>query len=192
MKKIVLIIFIIFCIFQMIALAIDIDIGCPAIDRDYSWSGGATQVNIGNPANASGKITSIEIWASTNLTDVKVATFFVESGNNLSTRDSEVIGAVTAGAKRTFEVDLDVQEGDYLGMYHVTGAIEEDFSGGEGLWNKVSDEIPCENVLFSLAAGYVISLYGTGATVVGWEHKWNTLTISKWNTKEFTKWNGLE
>ena len=26
----------------------------------------------------------------------------------------------------------------------------------------------------------------------GWDHKWNTQTISKWNTKEFTKWNGLE
>ena len=28
--------------------------------------------------------------------------------------------------------------------------------------------------------------------VEGWQHKWNTKTISKWNTKEFTKWNDLE
>ena len=29
-------------------------------------------------------------------------------------------------------------------------------------------------------------------TEVGWDHKWNTQTISKWNNQEFTKWNGLE
>ncbi|GAI84326.1 unnamed protein product [marine sediment metagenome] len=64
MKKILLIITIVFCIFQMIVLAIDIDIGNPAINRD-KLSSAATYVDKNNPANASGKITSVEIWSGT-------------------------------------------------------------------------------------------------------------------------------
>ncbi|GAH36698.1 unnamed protein product, partial [marine sediment metagenome] len=53
--------------------------------------------------------------------------------------------------------------------------------------------MPCDNQFFSSQVSNGIALYGIGATVVvGWDHKWNTKTISKWNTKEIVKWNGLE
>ncbi|MBA7591969.1 hypothetical protein ES708_34140 [subsurface metagenome] len=99
----------------------------PAINRASSDSG-YTNVNIGNPANASGKITSVEIWANTILFDCKVGIFYVVSGNILSTRDWVQIGTVTAGAKKTFEVDLEVEEGDYIGICQ-EGDIEYDTSG---------------------------------------------------------------
>ena len=192
MKKILLIIFTIILILSVNVLAIDIDIGEPAIDRDNKIYYSRTFVNQGNPANDSGSITSVEIWTNIEITNCEVATFYVVNGNNLSTRDTEFIGTVLKGAKRTFNVDLDVEAGDYLGIWVPVGAIEYDSSGGEGIWRNEEDQIPCTNVAFTVDADCVLSLYGTGTTTVGWDHKWNTQTISKWNTKEFTKWNGLE
>lgn len=192
MKKILLTIFTIILILSVNVLAIDIDIGTAAIDRGSALYYSRTFVNQDNPANASGSITSVEIWAYTDITNCEVAIFYVVSGNNLSTRDTEFIGTVTAGSKQTFEVNLDVEVGDYIGIWVPAGSIEYDNTGGGGMWRNEEDQIPCTNVTFTSYADYAISLYGTGTTAVGWDHKWNTQTISKWNTKEFTKWNDLE
>jgi len=166
MKKILLIIFLIMAIFQMVVLATDIDIGSAATDRGTSgFEDSYTIVVKENPANETGKITSIEIWAYQDMTGVEVATFYVVSGSNFSTRDSEAIpGTVTAGAKRTFTVDLDVVAGDYIGIYWTGGHIELDTSG-EGVWFTMGDDIPADNVEFMFLHPSTVSLYGTGATV---------------------------
>jgi len=166
MKKILLIIALIMAIFQMIVLATAIDIGEVAKNRNFASSPGYTDVNIGNSANATGKINSVEIWAETDITGCEVATFYVVSGNYLSTRDSETIsGTITAGAKRTFTVDLDVVVGDFIGMYFTSGKIEYDGEGYGGFWQLSGDNIPCTNTNFGNSyAGDAISLYGTGAT----------------------------
>lgn len=164
MKKILLIIVIAFCIFQMVVLATAIDIGASATDRETTQSA-QTLINKTNPANETGTITSVEIWANAGLSNCEVATFFVVSGNFLSTRDSQSIGTVAAGSKQTFEVNLNVQAGDYIGMYYTAGLIERDSYGFGGMWtNYGGDNIPCTNVEFSLLAGDAISLYGTGTT----------------------------
>ncbi|GAJ03290.1 unnamed protein product, partial [marine sediment metagenome] len=76
MKKILLIIALTFCIFQLVVLAADIDIGMPAIDRPAGSTAEDTWVNIGNPANATGTITSIEIHVAIVLRNCEVATFY--------------------------------------------------------------------------------------------------------------------
>lgn len=142
-----------------------IDIGSPAINRAYGWDH-RTIVAQTNPANESGTITSVEIWANTNMTGVEVATFYVVSGNNLSTRDTHAIGDVTGGSKQTFSgLSIDVQVGDYIGMWYATGELEVDVTGGTGVW-AVSDIdlIPCTNHTFTSYASYAFSLYGTGET----------------------------
>ena len=164
MKKILLIIAITFCIFQMVVLATSIDIGSPATTRGSTESGGKTMVVKDNPANASGTITSVEIYAGSSLGSCEVATFYVVSGNNLSTRDTHTIGSVTGGSKQTFEVDLDVEEGDYIGMYYAFGTLYRDTSGYVGRWHSSGDKIPCADLTFSYYANWTISLYGTGAT----------------------------
>ena len=119
-----------FCIFQMIVLATDIDIGDAAINRGSYANYGDTIIIKNNPANASGKIISIEIWANSNLSNVEVATFYVVSGNNLSTRDTHTIGSVTAGSKQTFSgLDITGEAGDYLGAYWTYGRLDA-VSGG--------------------------------------------------------------
>lgn len=166
MKKILLIIVLTLAILQMVILATDITIGWPAIDRSVSI-GAYTAIN-DNSANESGIINSVEIWANTSLVNCEVATFYrPDPGgfpNNFTTRDTEFIGAVTSGSKQTFPVDLDVEAGDYIGIYYTAGNIERDSSGCGGMWYKSGDKIPCVDLTFTNLATSAISLYGTGTT----------------------------
>jgi len=192
MKKLLALLLTVLFLNILVVYAIDIDIGCPAIDRTNDLAPSRTAVNKGNPANASGKINRVEIFAAGDLTNCEVATFYVVSGNNLTTRDTHYIGSVTSGSKQTFTVSLNVETGDYIGIYFSGGVsgIDTHVSGGEGLWYTTGDHIPCSNYTFTLGATWLASLYGY--SVAGWSHKWNTQTISKWNTKEIMKWNDLE
>jgi len=158
-------ILLVFLIFQVVALAIDIDIGSPADNRSWTITSGYTLINKDNPANESGKITSVKIWANVSMTGCQVATFYVVSGDNLSTRDTHYIGDVQLGFKRTFSVDLNVNAGDYIGMYYAAGEVESDQTGYSGVWFTSGDLIPCTNQGFGTQSGDTISLYGTGATL---------------------------
>ncbi len=147
-----------------------IDVGAAAINRVSSFPQNYTCVEKSNPANDTGAIDTVEIWANSNLnSSTEVASFFVVSGNNLSTRDSEAIGAVTAGSKQTFTgLDMGIESGDHIGIFYNGGKMENDASGGVLMWYQSGDKIPCTNQLFaSDATNYIISLYGIGATV-GW------------------------
>jgi len=181
MKKFILPLILILLTLILIGYCAVIEIGSPADDRPAQWNPDYYYINEGVSATGSGTITSIEIWANTSITGCKVATFFVVSGNNLSTRDSVTIGAVAQGAKRTFTEDsgsnpiaLEVQTGDYLGMYYATGKVDISSSGGAGMWHAVDsgDNIPYDNVLFTHIDSYAMSLYGTGITV---EEEANTI-----------------
>ncbi|MBA7581513.1 hypothetical protein ES708_23418 [subsurface metagenome] len=99
---------------------------------------------------------------------------------------------MVGGSVQTFDVNLIVEAGDYIGVYWTGGRLEYDVSGPVGDWRKANDKIPCTNVAFDFYSSRVMSIHGYYEAPVGWPHKWNTKTISKWNTKEFTKWNGLE
>jgi len=148
--------------------ALSADIGDEAIDRDGDDTG-YTDVNIGNPCNVNGEITSIEIWALTNLVGCKVASFYIvsRSGNNayLATRDYVVIGAVTAGSKQTFPVNLLIRKGDYIGYWADSGDIEYSYADNAGVWSVQNDSIPCSNKLFTYYVGDAISVKGTGIEI---------------------------
>jgi len=193
MKKILLIIALTLCIFQMVVLATAIDIGMPAIDRN-SYTQNKTLINKGNPANADGKITNVEIYAVYgDLTDCWVATFYrPDPGgfpNNFTTRDYEELGTVAEGYSSR-EVDLNVQAGDYLGIWVSSdGYMENSSASNEGVWSSQNNHIPCTDYTFDWT--YVddaISLYGTGETVAA-GIKCNGVTITKWNGVTITKWN---
>lgn len=145
-----------------------IDAGSPAIDRASGFASPRTLVDKANPANSSGKITSVEIWAISDLSNCEVATFYIVSGNNLSTRDTHTIGSVTAGSKQTFSgLDITVEAGDYIGIRYSAGSLEGASSGGVGIWDTTSDNIPCTNALFTYTASRIMSLYGIGTTGAG-------------------------
>lgn len=138
-----------------------IDVGAAATNRGITESAGFTIIAKNNPANSSGTITSVEIYAETNMNGVIVATFSAD-GNNITARDSYSIGSVTAGSKQTFEVELSVETGDYLGFYNSSGGISLDGTGGDGRWYKSGDYTDCVDEAFTSGAGTIYSIYATG------------------------------
>jgi len=142
-----------------------IDIGTLVEDHDVATGAYTTRINKDNSSNGTGKLTRIEIYAYTNLSNCKVATFYrpdpVGFPNNFSTRDTEFIGTVIAGSKQIFKVDLEVAEGDYIGVYFTAGYICSSY-GYSNIWINSGDYIPCTNQPFLVGAEYAVSLYGTG------------------------------
>ena len=143
-------------------------VGSAPTDRSTWFNKLLTVVDRGNPANASGTLTTVDIFVNDegdDMTGLEVATFFVVSGNSLSTRDSQSIpGTLMKGVKSTFAVDLDVVAGDYIGFYCTAGYIERDTSGGSGVLYAGSDAIPCVNQAFTLVANNAVSIQGSGST----------------------------
>jgi len=117
-----------------------------------------------NPANASGTLHTIKVWAAANVTGLIVGTFYITNGNTLKCRDSVLIGDVEAGAERTFTgLSITVQEGDYIGCYQAIGTIEMDLSGFAGVWRIEGEYIdPNDEAEYTFYDGDAISLYGYG------------------------------
>lgn len=141
-----------------------IDIGAGAINRSTSTSESYTYIDKINPANESGVITAVEIWAYTNLVGCIVGTFYVVSGYTLKCRDSVAIGSVTSGSKQTFSgLSLTVEVGDYIGFYATSGRVERDSSGYDGNWRLSGEYIdPGDEATYGFLSGDAISLYGSG------------------------------
>jgi hypothetical protein len=167
MKKVLLIIILILVIFQLAVLATAIDVGSEALIGDSYVTQAYTRINLNNPANASGKITSIQIYAVSgyNLVNAEVGIFYAVDATHYTTRDyDDTIGTVTGGGVRTFAVDLDVEIGDYIGIHWDTGRLAVTSSGGAGGSYASGDTIPCTNQAFSQSGAHLMSLYGTGTS----------------------------
>ncbi len=152
---------------DVLSLVIDnnyaIDVGSPAIDRATQDGYGYTIIEKGNPANHNGTLTSIEVWAHTNLTGFRVGTFYLVSGSTYTCRDSETIGAVTAGSMQSFPVTITVEAGDYIGAYIVTGTVDMATIGGSGAWYVDGEYIDSgdSHVFYNEGATAIFSLYGS-------------------------------
>ncbi len=154
-----------------------VDIGAEAIDRgtftDLNW----TEINETNPATASGTITSIDIWANSNITGLKVGTFYLTGTNKLKCRDSEAIaGTITAGSKVTKAVSIAVEIDDYIGFYCDAGRIERDSSGYVSMWVQSGDHAdPGDETTYLTNSGDAFSLGGY-LGVAGWTGKISGVT----------------
>lgn len=146
----------------------EVDIGSEAILRGSSFGAPTTIIIKDKPATSSGKITSIDIYASLtgDLVNCEVASFYrpdpVSFPDNFTTRDTYTIGAVTGGSKQNFVVDLDIEKGDYLGITFSSGSIEYSPSGSGylGVWTIGGDKIPCTDEDFgTIILGATISLH---------------------------------
>ena len=142
----------------------DIDIGVWA-DMTGAISATHTYINLGNPANASGNITSVKIGSSHTMYDVRVGIFYrpnpVEFPNKYSTRSYVIIGTVIG--TQTIAVNLDVEIGDLIGIYRSDGQMDYQNSGYNGtLWGTYN-KIPCtDETLYLDDADAAICLYGIG------------------------------
>ncbi|GAG58445.1 unnamed protein product, partial [marine sediment metagenome] len=165
MKKILLIIFTIILILSVNVLAVDIDVGSPATNRDAYLNSGETYVLKENPANETGKITDVDLYTRQALSDCTIATFYVVLSNTLCARDSHYIGDVAGFSLQQFhDLNLAIEAGDHIGLYFSGGAMESDESGYAGVWHVAGDHTSGE-ATFTIYAGDTISLYGIGVTV---------------------------
>lgn len=142
-----------------------IDVGPPAIDGNGTGTATYTTISRGNPANASGKINTAEVWANTNLSDFKYGMFYEDGGAGRYTcRASQTIGSVTAGSKQTFSgLDCDVQTGDLIGAYWSAGSMERQVPGS-GIWAEAYDKFGVAQQLYNSYSDQDYSLYATGTS----------------------------
>ena len=147
-----------------------VDIGAEAVNRFTGIGSRYTRILKDHPATANGIITSVDIWANTAMTGLRVGTFYTTNGNTLKCRDSEAIpGTITAGSKVTKEVSIAVEIGDYIGAFWSAGSIDMDLSGFDGLWNLSGEYIdPGDEATYGFTDNRTISLGGyiEGAPVV--------------------------
>ena len=143
----------------------EILVGAAAANRSSITDLGPTWVQSNGPADGTGKITSVEVWFNTAATGVQFATFIYHGSDVFSTRDYEEVGEVASGSKQTFSgLDMEVETGDYIGLYGVDGAIDRDNTGG-AYWYYEGDHIPCSPLTFAGPfSPRTISLYGKGET----------------------------
>jgi hypothetical protein len=142
----------------------DIDVGSAATDRASNTMNDYTWILVNNPANDTGALDTIEVWANSNLAGF-VAGTFDGSGTSYTPRDSESIGNVTSGSKQSFTgLDISIETGDLLGYFTTTGYAEADYFGGAGCYYKSGNQFAAGTQTYASIANYEISLYGTGDT----------------------------
>lgn len=147
-----------------------IDIGAGALDRSAQWGGVYTYIDLTNPANDTGTITSFEVWfwaSGEDPTGVVVGTFY-GSSTTWTNRDYETLGSVTKGSKQTFSgLNCSVSASDIDGFYATTGSLEGDATGGSGICWKVGSQFGTGlQTGYTPLANYQQSIYGTGTTPV--------------------------
>lgn len=140
-----------------------IDIGAAAIDRAAYVSGNSTCLDLTNPANATGTITSVQVYINTAVTgNFRVGTFYLVSGTDYKCRSSVGLGALAVGLNTINGLSLPVVAGDFIGWYFTgSGAIDRTDYGGSSAF--VSGEYIDAGDQATYTAGVrLYSLYGTG------------------------------
>lgn len=141
-----------------------ITVGPTVINRAVANSAAKTFIQLTNPSNGNGTITSVQIWFATDATGVKVGAFY-GSGTNYTYRDGATLGNVAGGSKQTFAVSFNISTGDFIGCYYATGTLELDTSGGSGQYWKDSDHCKVEAAqTYALNANYLQSINASGTT----------------------------
>lgn len=143
--------------------SVAIDVGDPCINRSSSRTGSYTRILKGNPANATGTLTNICLFVQNDsASNVFVGTFHNDSGTLFTCKSVVEVGALVDGVNNK-AVSLAIAEGDYIGVYGGSTDWEADTSGGDGYWYNNGNEVVLdEQNDFTLASGYLISVYGTG------------------------------
>jgi len=154
-------------------MAIAVGEGCN--NRGSNFTATYTLINMSLPADGTGTIDAVCIWANTDMSGIEYATFTNEGGNTFSTNGHTSGSALTAtaGAPTTHEAPGDftafpVTLGDFIGIYYGAGKIEGDTSGYTEVKYDEGDQIPASSNAFNGSlSGYAVSVYATGAEAAG-------------------------
>jgi hypothetical protein len=140
--------------------AVNIDVGAACIMRATGSGGNATFIGTENPANANGTITDLCVWCRSASTGCKIGSFYIISGNTLKCRDADVVGALGSG-KNEKTVSLNIQSGDFIGIYIASGQIEVTLSGSN-FYTISGDKCIIDNESSYNILSRTQSVYGEG------------------------------
>ncbi len=148
-----------------------VDIGSEAIYGGGSSVGhSGTLINNIHPATQSGIITKVDAYAHLKIANLFVGTFYPINGNTFKCRDSQNVGSITAGGKRTKSASLAVEIGDYIGCYFTSGSIERKINTFGDWWKVVGEhKDPGDEATYTLFEEAAISLggyIGVNATIL--------------------------
>jgi len=119
-----------------------------------------------NPANDDGIINKVTAKTAAGITNLIIGIFYNTGGTNFSTRSYKSVGSINGTV--TFDVNLDIKAGDYIGFSNEDGSLGIALTGYSGTWRDTSGTlyIPCTDHTFvSNSSSYGIYLYGTGKTL---------------------------
>lgn len=145
-------------------------IGAAVIDRGWKFYQAALNYVViegSNPINFSGTITTVGVYIEqTNPANtVNVGIFDKVGANDFTLRSSSGLKAVSVGYN-TLSVSLTAVSGDYIGLYlPATVGVEEENTGGTGIWYVQRDNINLSATTCTWLANAIISVGGIGARV---------------------------
>ena len=146
------------------------------------------------PADGTGTLTSMSFYLKTSATGLKCGTFS-RSSNNLTGRDFETIGNVSAGSKQTFTgLSCSVSLNDILGVYAGNSDANMYVTiSSNNYWYYYGDKMGSASTTFDFVNGagnngVNFSMEASGETVsIG--KKINNVILAKWNDSPIVKWN---
>lgn len=157
-----------------------IDVGAAATARGKPTNCYAdTLIAQVNPANDTGVIDVVESYWTTSAVTAFFGLFEETSSDHLICNDSEGVGALASGSKRTSSgLTIAVTSGEYIGVHDKTwaaGIIHGDYGGGTGFWNQGGEHIdPTDEADYNVDSGHDISCYGTGDVAGGQDYPIST------------------
>ena len=137
-----------------------IDVGKHFVTGAYTNLG--TMIFLENPANASGKIHSVEFNVNLTFDSCKIGTFY-GTPPNLTCRSyaniPSKIGYIVAS-----KLDIDVEVGDFLGIFLVGAGIRYETSGHGGIAIKAGDQFDAGQQTYTTSGyeAYGIAIFGVG------------------------------
>jgi len=184
-KRLLLILVFLLCIFQIVVLSAEITIGNAATDRAASIQLYYNRIDYINAASGTGNLTSIELFMAIAATDdVYVATYYEVSSNRFTARDVVNLGTIGTGYtefttdKSSNPISLSVETGDFIGIFSLSGSVDLDVSGGGFYYYYVKDsnQTSCTNTEFTFTDNRQMSLYASGGAGVTVGHIFFTLS----------------
>jgi hypothetical protein len=143
-----------------------LNVGPGADNRPHYKIPGNTLITLNNPADKSGTVRSVQIYAALDLVGCKVGVFYLVSGTTYKCRSAATIGSVTAGSTQTFSVTMAITAGDLIGIYFSDGGIDSYITFYSGVMKASGDHCTVNDstVYAADGSGDIISLHGTGTS----------------------------
>jgi hypothetical protein len=143
-----------------------ISVGPAAADRASVTVAGNTVLDLANSATATGVVSTLTIYVNSQITTAKVGLFYLSSGTTYVCRSSYTTGVLTVGLNTLTGLALRCQKGDFIGIYHATGAVDRADSGGTSAYVTGEYADAGDSASYTTASQTrILSIHGAGT---GW------------------------